>query len=55
MELWERSDALSLLGDLLQESGRGGRIALVAGEAGIGKSALVTEFVRRCGSTARVV
>jgi DNA-binding CsgD family transcriptional regulator/tetratricopeptide (TPR) repeat protein len=55
MELWERSEALSLLGDLLQESARGGRIALVAGEAGIGKSALVTEFARRCGSRARVL
>ena len=49
MELWERSEALSLLGDLLRESSHGGRIALVAGEAGIGKSALVNEFARRCG------
>jgi DNA-binding CsgD family transcriptional regulator/tetratricopeptide (TPR) repeat protein len=55
MELWERSEALSLLGDLLRESSRGGRIALVAGEAGIGKSALVNEFARRCGTRARVV
>ncbi|HZA03752.1 MAG TPA: AAA family ATPase, partial [Propionibacteriaceae bacterium] len=55
MELWERSDALTLLDDLLGESGRGGRIALVAGEAGIGKSSLVREFVRRCGATVRVV
>ena len=55
MELWERSEALSLLADLLRESARSGRIALVAGEAGIGKSALVGEFVRRCGTTARVV
>src|SRR3712207_6577016 len=55
MELWERSDALHLLGGLLRESVRGGRIALVAGDAGIGKSALVTEFARRCGSGARVL
>ena len=54
MELWERSEALSLLGDLLRESARGGRIALVAGEAGIGKSALVSEFARRCGPGLRV-
>ena len=33
----------------------GGRIALVAGEAGIGKSALVNEFARRCGPRARVL
>src|SRR3712207_2316748 len=54
MELWERSAALTLLSDLLGESARGGRIALVAGEAGIGKSALLTEFTRRCGSRARI-
>ena len=47
MELWERSEALNLLGDLLRQSAHGGRIALVAGEAGIGKSTLVTEFARR--------
>jgi DNA-binding CsgD family transcriptional regulator/tetratricopeptide (TPR) repeat protein len=55
MELWERSEALNLLGDLLRESANGGRIAVVAGEAGIGKSALVIEFARRCGSRARVL
>jgi predicted ATPase len=55
MELWQRSEALSLLGDLLRESAKGGRIALVAGEAGIGKSALVVEFARRCGPGARVL
>jgi DNA-binding CsgD family transcriptional regulator len=30
-------------------------VAVVAGEAGIGKSALVAEFARRCGATARVL
>src|SRR5215210_4391164 len=55
MELWERSEALSLLGDLLRESARSGRIALVGGEAGIGKSALVGEVGRRCGTGARVI
>ena len=55
MELWERSEALSLLGDLLRDSAHGGRIALVAGEAGIGKSALVIEFARRCGPRTRVL
>ncbi|WP_169808799.1 AAA family ATPase [Microtetraspora niveoalba] len=55
MELWERSGTLDLLGDLLRESARGGRVAVVAGEAGIGKSVLVTEFVRRCGPAAWVL
>ena len=55
MELWERSEALDLLSRFLRESANGGRIALVAGEAGIGKSALVREFVRRSGANARVL
>jgi DNA-binding CsgD family transcriptional regulator/tetratricopeptide (TPR) repeat protein len=55
MELWERSAALDLLDELLRRSAGGGRIAVVPGEAGIGKSALVGEFVRRCGPRARVV
>jgi DNA-binding CsgD family transcriptional regulator/tetratricopeptide (TPR) repeat protein len=55
MELWERSAALDLLDELLRRSAGGGRIAVVSGEAGIGKSALVGEFVRRCGPRARVV
>jgi DNA-binding CsgD family transcriptional regulator/tetratricopeptide (TPR) repeat protein len=49
MELWERSAALELLDDLLRRSATGGRVAVVSGEAGIGKSALVGEFVRRSG------
>ncbi|MEV4175100.1 AAA family ATPase [Nonomuraea sp. NPDC049709] len=55
MELWERSATLTLLDDLLGESRRGGRVAVVAGEAGMGKSVLVTEFVRQCGARARVL
>ena len=55
MELWERAAELDLLGELLRESGTGGRVALVGGEAGIGKSALVTEFAGRCGDRARVL
>src|SRR3982751_2361452 len=55
MELWERDETLRLLDDLLRESVTGGRIALVAGEAGIGKSALVAEFARRCGPRTRVL
>ncbi|MGW3350091.1 helix-turn-helix transcriptional regulator [Nonomuraea rubra] len=55
MELWERSATLELLDGLLSESARGGRVAVVAGEAGIGKSVLVGEFARRCGARARVL
>ncbi|MEV4532510.1 AAA family ATPase [Asanoa sp. NPDC049518] len=46
MELWERAAPLAVLDDLLRASATGGRVALVAGEAGVGKSALVTEFAR---------
>ncbi|MEV6442989.1 AAA family ATPase [Amycolatopsis sp. NPDC051716] len=55
MELWERSSALDLLDALLHKSAAGGRIALVPGEAGLGKSALVTAFAERCGRRARVL
>ncbi|GAA4204638.1 ATP-binding protein [Microbispora amethystogenes] len=55
MELWERSGQLELLGGLLRETAHGGRVAVVAGEAGIGKSVLVTEFARRCGPAAWVL
>ncbi|WP_433790273.1 ATP-binding protein [Actinoplanes sp. CA-252034] len=55
MELWERAGALAQLDGLLRDSRRSGRVALVAGEAGIGKSALVTAFTRRCGPRARVL
>ncbi|WP_203716084.1 ATP-binding protein [Asanoa siamensis] len=53
MELWERAAPLGVLDDLLRVSATGGRVALVAGEAGVGKSALVTEFARRAGARAR--
>ena len=43
-ELLERGELLASLDDLLTASAAGGRVALVAGEAGAGKSALVTTF-----------
>jgi DNA-binding CsgD family transcriptional regulator len=54
-ELWERAASLDLLAGLLADSAESGRVALVAGEAGLGKTALVTEFARRCGPRARVL
>jgi DNA-binding CsgD family transcriptional regulator len=55
MDLWERAEALDVLDGLVRDSAKGGRIALVVGEAGIGKSVLVSEFARRCGARARVL
>ena len=55
MELWERAEALEQLDGQLRASSAGGRVALVAGEAGIGKSSLVTEFARRVEDRARVL
>jgi len=53
VELWERAAPLGVLDELLRQSAAGGRVGLVAGEAGVGKSALVTEFARRAGARAR--
>lgn len=47
MELWERSGTLELLGGVLAESVREGRVVVVGGEAGVGKSVVVGEFLRR--------
>ena len=44
MDLLERSSALGELGGVLAATATGGRVVLVAGEAGIGKSALVRQF-----------
>jgi len=55
VDLWERDDALGRLDAELRASAGGGRVALVAGEAGIGKSSLVGEFVRRSSGRARVL
>jgi DNA-binding CsgD family transcriptional regulator/tetratricopeptide (TPR) repeat protein len=46
-QLLERSTLLAAMDRTLAATGRGGRVVLVAGEAGIGKSALVRGFLRR--------
>ncbi|GIH22720.1 LuxR family transcriptional regulator [Acrocarpospora phusangensis] len=55
MELWERSAALASLEEALRASAGGGQVVLVAGEAGIGKSALVNAFAARCAGRVRVL
>ncbi|GIH20530.1 helix-turn-helix transcriptional regulator [Rugosimonospora africana] len=55
MKLWERSGPLAQLEELLHDSGRAGMVALVAGEAGIGKSALVATFASQCRARARLL
>ena len=56
MELLERQTQLAELTRLLHEAGAGaGKIALISGEAGAGKSALVEQFSRQSARTARVL
>ena len=56
MELLERQAQLAELTRLLHEAGTGdGKIALVSGEAGAGKSALVEQFSRQSARMARVL
>ena len=54
MDLLERDAALRELESALRDAVRGeGRVALVGGEAGIGKTALVGRFVRDHGAAVR--
>ena len=53
MDLLERAPLLDELGDVLAATATGGRVVLVAGEAGIGKSALVRRFTERHAADAR--
>jgi DNA-binding CsgD family transcriptional regulator len=56
-ELLERGPSLSALGDLLAEvkSSSHGRLAVVGGEAGIGKTALLRQFCGGLGKGVRVL
>jgi predicted ATPase len=52
----ERDRETALLGDLLASAtSETGRVAVVLGEAGIGKSALVRSFLRAAGTSVRVL
>ena len=53
MDLLERSALLNELDGQLAAAATGGRVVLVTGEAGIGKSALVRRFGERHAATAR--
>jgi predicted ATPase len=56
MALLERESALETLGGWFAEARAGrGRLALVGGEAGVGKTALVDEFALRHRQDARVL
>src|SRR5215207_11575388 len=53
MQLLEREPLLSQLEEHLRQAAAGhGRVVLVGGEAGVGKTALVDEFCRRVAGTA---
>jgi MoxR-like ATPase len=53
MDLLERASLLDELGAALIATATGGRVVLVAGEAGMGKSALVRRFTERHAADAR--
>jgi predicted ATPase len=53
MELLERASVLDELDGVLAATAAGGRVVLVAGEAGIGKSAVVRGFAERHSADAR--
>jgi ATP/maltotriose-dependent transcriptional regulator MalT len=53
MDLLERASLLDELRGVLATTAAGGRVVLLAGEAGIGKSALVRRFTERSSADAR--
>ena len=56
MELLEREQHLDQLEEHLRQAAAGhGRLVLVGGEAGVGKTALVDAFCRRVAGTAAVL
>jgi DNA-binding CsgD family transcriptional regulator/tetratricopeptide (TPR) repeat protein len=55
MDLLERADELAALTRLLAETSAGGRVAVLSGEAGAGKSTLAAAFAEAAGPRARVL
>jgi DNA-binding CsgD family transcriptional regulator len=55
VNLLEREAFMSMLGDALKESRTSGRIALISGEAGIGKTSLVDRFAAAADGSTRVL
>jgi ATP/maltotriose-dependent transcriptional regulator MalT len=55
MELLERSDELATLQRLLADCAAGGRVAVLSGEAGAGKSTLATAFAEAAGPRAQML
>ena len=56
MELLERASVLDALGGLLAEARAGrGRLVLVGGEAGVGKTTLLRRFCEQLGQSARML
>jgi tRNA A37 threonylcarbamoyladenosine biosynthesis protein TsaE len=54
MDLLERAQPLADLARLLADCADGGRVAVISGEAGAGKSALAAAFTASLGVRARV-
>ncbi|MFF5292730.1 ATP-binding protein [Paractinoplanes globisporus] len=55
MDLLERADELAALRRLFAETSAGGRVAVLSGEAGAGKSTLATAFTESAGARAHVL
>src|SRR5262245_41282626 len=55
MRLVEREEFLARLDACLDEAGTAGRLALVGGEAGVGKTTLVHSFAEACPDGVRVL
>ena len=55
MQLVERAELLARLGACLDDAYAGGRLALIGGEAGVGKTSLVRAFVEARPDAGRAV
>jgi DNA-binding CsgD family transcriptional regulator/tetratricopeptide (TPR) repeat protein len=53
--LVEREELLTRLGACLDDSSKAGRLALVGGEAGVGKTSVLRTFVEACPAAVRVL